>query len=221
MIAQRRPSGASSWAFLGVAVRGAASGMQSLRSRRSGRTTTLRRPSGFVIPVLVVRRVDKELGQPDAKRALAAPACPCGHDRPTPPSGSVILGISRPGRRSNPGSGARWMPGSSPSLSALTRCLPVTPRMPGIRRSMRSWESVPPCRNRRQGLPRSHGPAEERVSGPTVNFQLNRPRCLTISLEGSTPIPQPNATAAGQARPTEPWKPTQAIEECSSAMRTA
>jgi hypothetical protein len=47
--------------------------MQSLRSRRSTRTTALRRPSGFVILALVVRRVCLWIWDtPDAKRALAA-----------------------------------------------------------------------------------------------------------------------------------------------------
>jgi hypothetical protein len=38
--------------------------------------------------------------------------------------------------------------------------------------SMRSWESVRPCRTRRHGLPRSHGPSEERVARSRVNLWL-------------------------------------------------
>jgi hypothetical protein len=69
-----------------------------------------------------------------------------------------------------------------PPRCALGPCLPVSPTISGVRWSMRFWESVRPRRSRRQGVPRSHGPAEESVNGTKVNFQLIA-RCLTTPSE--------------------------------------
>jgi hypothetical protein len=68
-----------------------------------------------------------------------------------------------------------------PPRCALGPCLPLSPTISGVRWSMRSWESVRPRRSRRQGVPRSHGPAEESANGTRVNFQLIA-RCLTTPL---------------------------------------
>jgi hypothetical protein len=60
--------------------------------------------------------------------------------------------------------------GGSMNLGRLTSDQSWAP-MRGVRRPMRSWESMRPRERRRQEVPRSHGPAEEMLDGPEVNFR--------------------------------------------------
>jgi hypothetical protein len=92
-----------------------------------------------------------------------------------------LLGDPRPFSSRSENLGQAGFPG--PPRCALSPCLPVSPTMSGVRWSMRSWESVRPRRSRRQGVPRSHGPAEESIYGTNINFQLTA-RCLTTQFEG-------------------------------------
>jgi hypothetical protein len=106
---------------------------------------------------------DGRRGQARARGARRAPAAMIVRS-------PRLLGDSRPfsGRPENLGQAGCL----GPPRFALGLFLPVSPTMSGVRWSMRSWESVRPRRSRRQGVPRSHGPAEESVNGRKVNFPL-------------------------------------------------
>ena len=157
----------------GAATPAAPEGGVRCRRRRGARRLDLPR-----------RRHDGRRGQARARGARRARAAMIAQHR----AGRFVI----PGRAARvPGAGRAlvvlvvrrvdqriWVqlePGSSPPLSALTLCSPVAPTMSGIRWSMGSWESVRPRRNRRQGVPRSHGPAEESANGIRVNVQLIAP----------------------------------------------
>jgi hypothetical protein len=65
----------------------------------------------------------------------------------------------------NPASGSR-------TPCRLTFHQPGAPTLSGVRWSMGSWASARPRRRRRQGVPWSHGPAEETVNHQEVNLRL-------------------------------------------------
>jgi hypothetical protein len=46
--------------------------------------------------------------------------------------------------------------------------------------SIRPWESARPCRSRRHGCPRSHGPAQGRDRRPRVKFVIKWPRVCAV-----------------------------------------
>jgi hypothetical protein len=138
-----------------------------------------------------------------------------------------------------------WIAGSSPMLSGLLveehvigrrfelSCPGLTQGCPinlsctiGLygaptRWSMRSWESVRPCGNRRRGFPRSHGPSEAGVDRDTVNLRL-KSRCagflpdVGVALAFGPLRAKPKRTAVGLTRqstarssevvaPSRPW----------------
>ena len=67
-----------------------------------------------------------------------------------------------------------------PGLSGLTFRQPSAASMLQPYWSMRSCESVRPGPGRRRGLPRSHGPSEERIYEQEVNGRLTSPRAAAL-----------------------------------------
>jgi hypothetical protein len=74
------------------------------------------------------------------------------------------------------------------TLCWLTCHQPVAPTLSGIRWSRGSWESARPRQKRRQGPPRSRGPAEETLNDQEVNLRLAASRFCSVPGRG-TPWP--------------------------------
>ena len=77
--------------------------------------------------------------------------------------------------RSTRSAGSAASAGSGPPAPTRVRLTFGQPVLPRLRiGSMRPWESLRPPENRRCGVPRSHGPDEERVDRGPVNLRLKR-----------------------------------------------
>ena len=152
----------------GAATPAASEGGVRCRRRRGARRLDLPR-----------RRHDGRRRQARARGARRARAAMICRDRPPPLASSAfvrrLLGLdwldpSTPARPEHPGKLDRRIEASAVRFNSLFTSGGL--RCPVCRWSMRSWESVRPRRNRRQRIPRSHGPAKESVKRPGVNCRL-------------------------------------------------
>jgi hypothetical protein len=93
----------------------------------------------------------------------------------------------------------------SPMRRRLTIRQLLAPTLSGIRWSMLPWESVRPRPRRRQGVPRSHGPAKETFNGQEVKLRLTANGLHCARTTGGAGVARTGGRPRGRcrARPTE------------------